>query len=1019
MNFWGLIGTLRKFGNFAVGLFPILGTIFDFFMDRIKILLDRPAIKARWNEFVQTDRGKSLVELFQRHYWYDYSQDRLNLEDFPAEAVSALRAIFIISIALCILIPLAISGNFPSVTITEVAGKTGDAQTWSITLWMLSTAFAWGAMIAGATVSNRPLAGFLHIFAITVFGTASVFAPRSFFNLVLPLAVFTSIALTEKSLKSTGGFDYVKAVIFALVSGVPAGIYMVALSPLHQFNFGNVMLTGAILGAILSFIPLYIGRKSLVPLKALEESSKQSNVSRRVWILSTFTTLFLVNLLARSGFAEFGSQLLATNTIWYGYLWPVWYFIGVGIIFKLLKNTKLFSRAIKNTLPGFAFIPVLFIIVLAGLALTWSETIVGSFSITASEWQLKISEPFFHLYKWANPWFWKSPELSQTAQLFKWVLAFELVALVWLALKKRLNNESAASLLYFLFLSGYLIYEYNFQQFSFHRSPSHSIVLISFFAISLLWLFHRVGLKMSLDSSPLWPSKGRLPLYGAVLLFCLTELHARCALHNWGIMNSIFLVMFLGIIDVGLPYFLYIFATKRFKKLPLKISTIFSIFCLGAFLSLPTNVLDKLAMCNWSIPQLMNLWEAQNQLSLTKGLTNLPYLYLPTACIVLKSTLFATFLLLIARKVDKLEIKRKPAAILFATLAFASGLSSFTKTAVDLPILPQLKVLFNPALSELSLNANVTLIYLTAWIPTLIFAFAVAWKTKKTTMDWAFAFASAAIIHFSISSIWPNNQPFLRSSGLLDDLLILLGLFTVYLIVLAVRRMDNDTNKFRKEESAAKEKGDGKSDSKPSTPLISTKEIHAVAAIAFLAIALHANQLFSPASLVSHNVNVLEHPAKLPLKWGKNLQPNPKLHGFFNLKGPNQQISSIIWSIRKTPKGGIKEILTSLVDETLNSKAIQNFDLTGKEEWSKYYPGAIAIQSSFEIVGPKYNLPRLGMTIFLPRQDQKTEIISIISTPEKFDQYYWDIVRIVKSASENKITKPKMNIVELTSLGLK
>lgn len=107
---------------------------------------------------------------------------------------------------------------------------------------------------------------------------------------------------------------------------------------------------------------------------------------------------------------------------------------------------------------------------------------------------------------------------------------------------------------YWLVLLWFLISKYLFQFLSFGRSRAHSVALLTVFGMWLVWLFHTTGLKLSLEFSPAWPSAGRLCLYAAVVLFCLLEVNARAIPGDFRVMDEIFLVMFRGVVDVGLPY---------------------------------------------------------------------------------------------------------------------------------------------------------------------------------------------------------------------------------------------------------------------------------------------------------------------------------------------------------------------------------------------------------------------------------------------------------------------------------
>jgi len=91
------------------------------------------------------------------------------------------------------------------------------------------------------------------------------------------------------------------------------------------------------------------------------------SIAASALVLSAITLVFLVTLVCRGGAAAFAGQLLSEMSLWNGYLWPVWYFIGIGIVFKLIKNTKVITKSIKEALPGALYLPVVVL-----LPATWS-----------------------------------------------------------------------------------------------------------------------------------------------------------------------------------------------------------------------------------------------------------------------------------------------------------------------------------------------------------------------------------------------------------------------------------------------------------------------------------------------------------------------------------------------------------------------------------------------------------------------------------------------------------------------
>ena len=53
------------------------------------------------------------------------------------------------------------------------------------------------------------------------------------------------------------------------------------------------------------------------------------------------------------------------------------------------------------------------------------------------------------------------------------------------------------------------------------------------------------------------------------------------------VVDEVFLYLFRGIVDVGLPYFLYVYAGRQFKELPVPAGRLFAAFCAGALSTLP------------------------------------------------------------------------------------------------------------------------------------------------------------------------------------------------------------------------------------------------------------------------------------------------------------------------------------------------------------------------------------------------------------------------------------------------
>jgi hypothetical protein len=1013
MNWLSMIASLRKFGNFVVGLFPVLGTIVDWLLApfiRLATAAQARAssdakIKEQLDKFQQSTVVKAATPAIRRFYWKDYAQDRLVVERLPAGSLTILRPLFLTTVALTILLPLLSVFPKPTVTLTTLAGATGSAPLWSIYLWVIAAALAWGCILAGSAVCNRIFFCFVTVIYITLFGASALFIPRAYSNALLPLVVFLALSFSERTLKRPG-LDRLLSTLVALVVGAPAGVYLLALTPLQPLFKPFVLESGIVIGVMLALSINTFCRgpagKYERPIRsgtALRLSSllrKPATVAVSAFVLTSITLVFLITLVCRGGAAAFSGQLLSEMSLWNGYLWPVWYFIGIGIVFKLIKNTKVITKSIREALPSAIYMPVVVLLILAASLLMWRNDLV-SWAVPY-DFLSSISVPFYQ----GTKWYWSEPINSFSAAVLKWFFLFDLVALVWLWAKKRLHADSASTLLYFSALSWFAVSEYMFQWLSFGRSDTHSIILLMTFSMWLLWLFHTVGLEMSLQNSKTFPSIGRLAIFGSIVLFALLEIHARCAIKDFGVMNEIFLYMFRGIIDVGLPYFLYVFASRRFSQLPLKISEIFQIFCAGALLSYPLNILDKLALGGWSLPGLNTVWQDEIATFTNKGFIAAQEPVLPLLSIALRSAIFVAALALVAmvvayqkslvdystsQSINKTSDKSSSkAAIIFACLAFASGFASFSKTTVDLPLPDHWRILVAPFHTSLFFDYYLVALYLSAGIAALLLALIVGNNSSSSSSSsispwrWLAACALAFAVNFLISWAWPGQEVWLRSTGILETGALFATVVLVYLLIRAVRSIEKG---LVKEENS----------------VLSLFELNTVALLLLGGLIYCASVQLPKAAMQPANLSIA--PALMvPARFG---QPQVKdKSALFTLIEPDG-VSTLTLSQIAASGRDLKTIMIDLVTQTQTAKLLPNFKVVGVQDFSRYAPGSLAVEFSYDLVSkrnPTTAVAMSGITVLKLSKDNAdtAQYYCMCATPVDMDVRRYDLIRVLQSS---------------------
>lgn len=1035
MNLLSMIASLRKFGNFVIGLFPVLGTIIDWllapFIRAARVIQARASsatkIQGQIEKFQQSTVVKAATPAIRRFYWKDYAQDRLVLERLPQGSLTILRPLFLATVALTVLLPLLSVFTKPAVDLTTLAGATGSAPVWSVYLWLLAAALAWGCILAGSAVCNRIFFCFIAVIYITLLGATALFIPRSYTNALLPLAVFLALSFSESSLKKPGGFDRLISALVALAVGAPAGVYLLALTPLQPFFKPLVLESGMVIGGLLALSITTFCRgprgrylrsnsKNGAAVRLTSLLRQPLSISSSARVLSSITLVFLITLICRGGASAFSGQLLSEMSLWNGYLWPVWYFIGIGIVFKLIKNTKVLTKSIKEALPSSFYLPVVVLLIVASSALMWRNDLVN-WSLPY-EFLSGISVPFYV----GTKWYWSEPINSFSAVVLKWFFLFVLIALVWLYAKKRLQADSASSLLYFSALSWFAVTEYMFQWLSFGRSAAHSVILLTAFSMWLLWLFHTVGLEMSLQTSKTFPSIGRLAIFGSIVLFALLEIHARCAIKDYGVMNEIFLYMFRGIIDVGLPYFLYVFASRRFQQLPLKVGEIFRIFCAGALLTYPLNILDKLALGGWSLTGLNAVWQDEIATFTNKGFIAAQEPELSLISIGLRSAAFVAALALVAllvsyqkrlssssaiqtnaeRKSDKTSSK---AAVIFACLAFASGFASFSKTTVDLPLPDHLRILVAPFHTSLFFDYHLVALYLSAGIAALLFALLVggteAEAERRSIWKWLLASALAFAVSFSIGWVWPGQEVWLRSTGMLETGAIFAAVIFAYLLILAVRSIEEYSKEGEKS-------------------LLSFFELNVVAALLMAWLIYSASVKLPQAAMVQANLP-LAPGLVVPARFG---QPVVNATSALYTLAEPAGVSTLTISQIDSNGRDLKSLMLDLVTKTQSQKLLPNFKVLRAQDYSRYAPSALALEFSYDLVSkndPNNTVAMSGITVLkLPVEpaikpesismsrsigksvsksaNSKVQYYCLCATPIDMDVRRYDLIRILQSS---------------------
>ncbi|MBX9570292.1 MAG: hypothetical protein K2X77_15440 [Candidatus Obscuribacterales bacterium] len=1017
MDFLNIIATLRKFGNFLAGLFPVLAVLGNRVFEFLKL--------KELNAYIEKQREKppfsAIAPIIDRFFWKDYAKDRLEIATLAPEMVPILKLVALVSIFLVFLMPLSAVFHSNLVKITLGNGTVSSAPAWAVWCWVFISAFAWACLTAGAAISNRWALTIISLACIYYLGTCALFLPRSYWNVFLSFTVLLGIMISAKVLAMSTVKEKIGAVIASVISGAPTGLVVTALTPVHHYVKPFVLQWAGIIGST-------AGR--INSLRGCVSDFCSRDVPKEIMIITLSSLIYLVSLVLRGGLSPVGEQLISSIKLWNGYMWPIWYYIGVGIIYKLLKNARIISKSVQDLMPKRSFVPLALVALAAGLLIFWSPVLALAYFPPHP--LASVSAAFIPIYKYYRAVL-SDPTNIYSSEWMRWILAVDLFVIIWMIAKRKLTNDNVGSLSYFTLLSWFFIAEYTFQISSFSHAPRHSEVLVTLFAVWLMWLFHTSILGICSESSRLWPAQGRQLLYSGFVCLCLLEIAARTSVQDYNVSNEIFLMMFRGIIDVGIPYFLFVFATRKLDQLPISTLRLFQAFCLGAVFTFPMNILDKFSLSGGTMSGLAELWKQETTLYSTIGVISTSIPHLSPQWLILRGILFASALTLLTASLHYVRSKQwfsrshnsdentgktsNPpgtyAALVFLLISFAGGFASFSKTAVDLPLPNDWKVLISPFSMNVYLDYYWLVAYLSAWLSALVFLFIFPQKAAglQRNLRLLAAVAAAALTNFGILWLFPGQEYELISANVLPLVSMTGIVLLLYLGLLIWNKVQVDLDACIEPKSGSAGDGDAvpaddeqtRAESSDSSqphpsPLFSRQELSAIAFFVFAVFTFAIGNGLHESRMISNEQHENSGTIVMPAHWTSIKNPaNPKdTTNHFAAIGETDLKSYMDTGLLPVNELSLNTTFEKLAEKISKEKLLADFSLKKVETWSNPQAEVVTGYFTYSQLFDGSPIAMTGITALIrKKQTDSIQFVTIYCFPSEFHRRIADLRRIV------------------------
>jgi hypothetical protein len=968
--------SLQKLRFFLAAVFPFLARGPRLGETPSRWLERHPRLLKWWTRVRESALASNLRRVATTFAIGNYAEKQLDWAKIPVESGAVLRAVILVATLLCVLVPVAMWFPWPALPHDTITGSSGPPVAgWSVWLWMIAAAIGWSCLLAGTAAASR--VAFLPALVLFVyFGIVTVAAlPKTWWSLLLVAQAALAVAFCEARAQRVRRWDVAAGLGTAILGGIITAFAAIVATPMTAWFRGHlplaVIVAGVPLGALLYWLG---GRRSHTD--DIETPRPPARVDVAVATLSATHLLLLVTLVARGGLVAPAQGIAAFAIQMTGYLWPLYYFFGIGVVFKILRQTKTIHSAAVELVPARGLVPLALSFLVVATIIGWSEAVVAR---PAFPWPLWLGAAAGWVYG-ASTWLWARPLAGFTMQPMKWVFLAALAIALWALFRRRLNSGVAAGLLFIVMLLWLGVFEYYFELTGFARSPQHTAFGLLIFSVFVLWLTHRTLLDFLTSSSPWWPQSARIAIYGAGLLFVLMPLHARAALHDATLPNEIFLYLFFGVIDLGLPYYLYVYASRRFEQLPLSVPQMLGLFGIGALLSVPLIVLDKLASANWSVAAMWARATAQAA-GLLQG-TPLPpeHVFLPTGWIMARGALVIGALLAVAVMTRRLvrDVRLAPAATIFSVIAVASGLASFSNHSVELPLLPlRVGQLIAPLIRSLSIDASLIARHLSYLLPALLLGLVLSGRGRW--QQWS-GVAAAFALHVGIGLLWPSHEAWLRSTGALA-LAGIAGVATFLWLGGALRdRLDQllEPHAFDAKASIA------------STRLLVAPELRLACFSVLFALGVALGYRAYARRLVPHAIAINSAAARFPADWRPATSadaPAPLVLTAASYSGTPSQL----WAdVRPYEPGATRTLLQNVAMET--AQRLPEFTPTKLEPWDQYYPGSLALEFHYAPAPGDTTTWILGTTALAPLPNGEALVLTVLYALGDAERR-WDLAR--------------------------
>ncbi|MBL8958812.1 MAG: hypothetical protein JNJ98_03095, partial [Gemmatimonadetes bacterium] len=631
------------------------------------------------------------------------------------------------------------------------------------------------------------------------------------------------------------------------------------------------------------------------------------------------------------------------------------------------------QRAARELVPPALAVPLTIAGLMVASAVFWAPSVGLTPGLPWPRWFVSAAD----LLASAFPFTWSTAVGQRTTETMRWVVLGLGLASVWASRQGRLNPRAVARTQVLVLVTWFAVTEYHVEMLGIARAPRVSAVALLLFSVFVLWIMHRTMLRFVTGTSAAWPGASRAPLYVAALMFVLLPTHARGAMHDPRLSSEIVYYLFQGVLVFGVPYYMFVYATRRFAILPLTPAAALAVFLCGGAAAALLVALDRVVVAG----SISDAWAYATQ-QVADGIAGrraLPRVFLlPAWWIVARAALVVGVLLLTMRVVRRRTrvMMLRPAAAVFSVIALAAGLACFANRPLELPLVPtRVGMMVTPLRFSLWVDEAFLALQLSYLLPALVLAWAASFeRSRRRTVV---SIGTAVLLHVVVQLGWPGAEAWLRSSGVVA--IVAAGGIGAFLLLASAIRDRLDDLLTRKPEADASDEG-------LTDHLLTRVEVRRVAlAVCLVAAAVAVGRIWSARPSTQALAGGIGS-AELPAAWRAD-----STHWMrSDISGDTSRLVIEVRRDTADAMTALQEVGPAIAER------FPGFTPTSVHRWDHVVTGMVALDFTWYPQPTDSSTYRLGTVVLAPVNEQQLGIGTLTYGPAVADRR-WDVARILSS----------------------